>query len=225
MPAKIVEKSKTAKMSAHGQKDSPKKPETKPETKKSETKKSVKPSAKDEKKETSKSTPASSKPSSKVGMKAVDKAPETPAVRKETASGDLNGKSPYSKEELKEWRQILIQKRNEACDDIGSLQQGAMDLEDGHIAPTHQADRGSDADLQDLNLRLASDEKQLVWQIDRALRKIDRGLPLAFGLCEHTKKPVAKARLQMLPWTPLSIEGCQYMEENGLPLEDVILDD
>lgn len=217
MPAKIVEKSKTAKTSVSGQKESPKKPETK---------KATKPDAKAEiKKPEKKDTTKESKPSSKVGVKAVDKAPEVPTVHKEIASGDLNYKSPYSKEEIKEWRMILIQKRNEACDDIGSLQQGAMDLEDGHIAPTHQADRGSDADLQDLNLRLASDEKELVWQIDRALRKIDRGLPLAFGLCEHTKKPIAKARLQMLPWTPLSIEGCQYMEENNLPLEDVILDD
>lgn len=217
MPAKIVEKSKTAKTSVGGQKESPKK---------SETKNATKPDAKVEiKKDMKKDTSKDSKPSSKVGVKAAEKAPEVPAVRKETVNNDLNYKSPYSKEELKEWRMILIQKRNEACDDIGSLQQGAMDLEDGHIAPTHQADRGSDADLQDLNLRLASDEKELVWQIDRALRKIDRGLPLAFGLCEHTKKPVAKARLQMLPWTPLSIEGCQYMEENNLPLEDVILDD
>ncbi|TVR44972.1 MAG: hypothetical protein EA402_05410 [Planctomycetota bacterium] len=99
-----------------------------------------------------------------------------------------------------------------------------MDMEEGHLAPTHQADRGSDADFQDTNLRLAENEKVLLWQINRAIKKIDSGEPVPYGLCEHTLKAIPKNRLSLLPWTPLSIEGAEYMEENDLQLQDMLID-
>jgi RNA polymerase-binding transcription factor DksA len=132
---------------------------------------------------------------------------------------------PYSKDELGKWRQLLVQRRHEISDDIGSLEKDAMEAEDGHTTPNHIAERGSDADLQDVSLNIAGDEKVIIWQIDRAIRKIDCGEPIVFGICEHTKVAIQKNRLQLIPWTPLSIEGAQYCEENGLVLEDVILDD
>lgn len=133
-------------------------------------------------------------------------------------------KSPFNAEELKKWRRILSKRRAEVLGDIGALEAEAMDMEDGHIAPTHQADRGSDADLQDTSLRMAENEKVLLWQIDRALGKIDTGEPVPFGLCEHTRKPIPKTRLNLIPWTPLSIEGATYMEDEGLDLQDMLVD-
>lgn len=133
-------------------------------------------------------------------------------------------KCPFKKEELKKWRTILANKRREILEDIGSLEKSAMDVDDAHIAPTHQADRGSDADYQDTNLRLAENERILLWQINRALAKIDRADPVPFGLCEHTLKPIPKNRLNLLPWTPLSIEGAEYMEEENLQLQDMLID-
>ncbi|MHC5067006.1 MAG: hypothetical protein ACYTF0_00305, partial [Planctomycetota bacterium] len=61
-------------------------------------------------------------------------------------------KSPYSAAELKKWRDLLMTKRREITEDIRDLVKDAMDVEDGHIAPTHQADRGSDVDMQELSL-------------------------------------------------------------------------
>jgi RNA polymerase-binding transcription factor DksA len=133
-------------------------------------------------------------------------------------------KAPFTAAEMKKWRTLLVEKRQELFDDIDSLEKSAMDVDDGHIAPTHQADRGSDADTQETNLRLAENEKILLWQIDRAIVKIDTGGPLTYGLCEHTQKPIPKTRLQLLPWTPLSIEGAEYMESEGLTLEDMLID-
>ena len=133
-------------------------------------------------------------------------------------------KSPFKAAELKKWRELLLAKRREIVEDIGSLEKSAMDMEEGHLAPTHQADRGSDADYQDTSLRLAENEKIILWQINRALIKIDKGIPLAFGLCEHTQKGIPKNRLNLLPWTPLSIEGAEYMEENDMQLQDIIID-
>ena len=134
-------------------------------------------------------------------------------------------KCPYPADELVKWRQILLAKRHEVTDDIAGLVKDAMDAEDGHTTPNHIAERGSDADLQDLSLGVAGEEKDVVWQIDRALRKIDANRPIPFGLCEHTKEPIAKTRLQLIPWTPLSIEGATHMESNNLMLEDLLIED
>jgi RNA polymerase-binding transcription factor DksA len=131
---------------------------------------------------------------------------------------------PFPKAELAEWRRTLIEHRLEISQDIQHLEQGAMEAEDGHTTPNHLAERGSDAEMQDMSLGLAGEEQIVIWQIDRALRKIDNGGPVPFGLCEHTKQAIPKTRLQLIPWTPVSIEGMNYVEENGLALEDVLVD-
>lgn len=132
--------------------------------------------------------------------------------------------SPFGKDELGQWRHTLLQHRAEISQDISHLEQDAMEAEDGHTTPNHLAERGSDAEMQDMSLGLAGEEQAVLWQIDRALRKIDTGHPLPFGLCEHSKQPIPKTRLQLIPWTPVSIEGMNYVEENGLALEDVLVD-
>jgi DnaK suppressor protein len=134
-------------------------------------------------------------------------------------------KCPFPADELVKWRQILLAKRHEVTDDIAGLVKDAMDAEDGHTTPNHIAERGSDADLQDLSLGVAGEEKDVVWQIDRALRKIDANRPIPFGLCEHTKEVIPKTRLQLIPWTPLSIEGATHMEKQSLMLEDLLIED
>lgn len=131
-------------------------------------------------------------------------------------------KSPFPKDELKKWRQVLVAKLGDIKGDISDLVRDAMDFEDGHTTPTHQADRGSDVDMQDISLDMVGNEEELLWQIQRAIQKIDTGKPLAFGLCEWNKEPIPKTRLALMPWTPLSIEGANYMEDHHLSLQDMI---
>lgn len=139
---------------------------------------------------------------------------------------DLKGlTSPFDRGQIKEWRKTLLEKRNEITNDIDGLVKDAMEAEDGHTTPNHIAERGSDADLQEFSLAMAGEEKVELWLIDRALRKIDESLPLPYGLCEYSRQPIQKSRLELIPWTPLSIEGAQYMEENHLTLEDMLIDD
>ncbi len=168
-----------------------------------------------------KSAPAKSAPAKPVPAKS---APAKAVVPKPVAPVIIY-KSPFPADELVKWRQILLAKRHEVTDDIAGLVKDAMDAEDGHTTPNHIAERGSDADLQDLSLGVAGEEKDVVWQIDRALRKIDANRPIPFGLCEHTKEVIAKTRLQLIPWTPLSIEGATHMESNNLTLEDLLIED
>jgi RNA polymerase-binding transcription factor DksA len=134
-------------------------------------------------------------------------------------------KSPFSSDDLAKWRQLLLSRRAEISNDIDGLVKDAMEAEDGHTTPNHIAERGSDADLQDMSLGVAGEEKEVLWQIDRALRKIQLSHPLPYGLCEYTKTAIPRTRLQLIPWTPLSIEGATHMEQNNLTIEDVLHDE
>lgn len=134
-------------------------------------------------------------------------------------------KCPFPPDELAKWRQILLTRRHEITNDIAGLVKDAIDAEDGHTTPNHLAERGSDADLQDLSLGVAGDEKDIVWQIDRALRKIEMNRPLPFGLCEYNKTPIPRTRLQLIPFAPLSIEGATFMEQNSMMMEDLLIED
>jgi RNA polymerase-binding transcription factor DksA len=151
------------------------------------------------------------------------KRPSTPA--KQAAKADAKApRCPFSADELGKWRLSLIAKRTELTEDISSLEKDAMEAEDGHTTPQHSAERGSDADIQDVSLSLAGQDKELLWMIDRAIRKIDLADPIPFGVCEYTKTPIARGRLENMPWTPLSIEGATHLEREGLTLEDLLVE-
>lgn len=198
---------------------------TKSKAKESAKVKAVKTEKKVEKKTEDRKPERSSSGSTKaVAKPATPARAATPAPVKAAAPAPTY-KCPFPADELAKWRQVLMAKRHEVSDDIAGLVKDAMDAEDGHTTPNHIAERGSDADLQDLSLGVAGEEKDVVWQIDRALRKIDAGRPIPYGLCEYTKEPIPRTRLQLIPWTPLSIEGATHMENQSLTLEDLLIED
>ena len=131
-------------------------------------------------------------------------------------------KCPFKAVELQKWRKVLAAKLDDVRADITELLRDAMEFEDGHTTPTHQADRGTDVDMQDFSLNSVSNEAEIRWQIERALKKIDSGAPVPFGICEHTLKPIPRSRLQIVPWTPLSIAAVQEMENEGLAVQDML---
>lgn len=199
---------------------------TKTKAKESAKVKAVKTEKKVEKKTEEKKPERSSSGSTKAApSKAATPARASTPVAPKAVAPTISYKCPFPADELAKWRQVLMAKRHEVSDDIAGLVKDAMDAEDGHTTPNHIAERGSDADLQDLSLGVAGEEKDVVWQIDRALRKIDASRPIPYGLCEFTKEPIPRTRLQLIPWTPLSIEGATHMENQSLTLEDLLIED
>ncbi len=132
--------------------------------------------------------------------------------------------SPFSPAELAKWRTELVGRRRGMADDIKQLREDAVATEAVTVSSNHLADGGSDAQDQDLSVMAADSEQELVWQIDRAIRKIDTGLPLPFGLCEHTREPIAHERLALMPWTPFSTQGAAYLEANQLTTDDLLVE-
>jgi RNA polymerase-binding transcription factor DksA len=76
----------------------------------------------------------------------------------------------------------------------------------------HTGDAGSDAYDRDFALSLLSQERDSLFEIDAALKKIQDG---AYGLCEISGKPIPHARLEALPFARYTVECQADLEKNN----------
>lgn len=77
----------------------------------------------------------------------------------------------------------------------------------------HQGDAGSDAYDRDFALSVLAKEQDALYEIDQALKRIDRG---TYGICEMSGRRIPQARLEAIPFARLTVE-CQadWEKEHG----------
>lgn len=73
-------------------------------------------------------------------------------------------------------------------------------------------DRANNSYNRELMFSLSDGERQLVLQIDAALRRMDEG---TYGRCANCGRQIALQRLQAVPWARFCID-CQELAEKGL---------
>lgn len=168
------------------------------------------------------------KPEFKVPVRPLLLGPNGPAIKPLIPSGKDNKlvasvldnvtsrrtKTPLTKTQLENYRQILIQKRAELLGDMQNLEQEALRSDSGRSSHTaqHLDEAGSDSYEQSLNLNLAASDRERINEIDAALQRIkDR----TYGLCELTFEPIKKARLDEIPWTRYTIEAARELDRRG----------
>lgn len=213
--------SKTGKAKA-AQKPTVKKAVRKSGTKSSASKKTVKKSSKKTVKKPAR------KPAKKATKKAGKKTAKHPppkaassSAKKQTASKKRlkkKIKSPLSPKQLKNFRELLLEKRKSLLGDMNgiqsttigrNLQESSGDLSN---MPTHQADIGSDNYEYEFTLGLLESERMLLREVHEALERIDEG---TYGVCLGTGEPIGIPRLKARPWCKYCIEY-QKMIEKGL---------
>ena len=120
-------------------------------------------------------------------------------------------KTKLSRQELKQFRELLISKRKELLAAVDSMEFEALRSDDGDTSsmPIHMADVGSDAYEQDLMLGMAASERQRIRDIDDALERIRLQ---TYGVCELTKKQISKKRLNAKPWAKYTIDSARKIE-------------
>jgi RNA polymerase-binding transcription factor DksA len=72
-----------------------------------------------------------------------------------------------------------------------------------------------DASTQDVSLGLMANERQMLAQVTAALQRIDAG---SYGKCVVCGKPIAKERLDALPYTPYCVDDARTTEGRAGPL-------
>lgn len=102
-------------------------------------------------------------------------------------------KSPYTDKELKEFKEMLLEKKARILQEIKEQREEA----------THEAEETGDlADMatdlleRELNLTLTETERQILLDIDEAL---DRIAKKKYGICVDTGEVINKARLKAIP--------------------------
>lgn len=75
--------------------------------------------------------------------------------------------------------------------------------------PLHMADLGTENYDQEFTLGLIENEQETLEQINQALDRIAAG---TFGTCQECGEPIARQRVQALPYTPFCIECARKLE-------------
>ncbi len=122
-------------------------------------------------------------------------------------------KTPLTKSQLEHYRHILLVKRAELLGDMRHLEKEAMRKESGEAnASVHLDEQGSESYEQSLNLNLAASDRELIHEIDDALKRITNR---TYGLCELTHEPIKKIRLDELPWARYTIHAARELDQRG----------
>jgi RNA polymerase-binding transcription factor DksA len=74
------------------------------------------------------------------------------------------------------------------------------------------AEQGSDTFEQSISLDLAQVDRNLIREIDEALKRIELG---TYGLCLRTGQRISAERLAEIPWAKYSIEAQRDLERNS----------
>lgn len=88
-------------------------------------------------------------------------------------------------------------------------------LEEINLSPDQTTEDGDQAQAYlDQNVTFGLQERELnrLREIDAALERIELGV---YGICEETDEPIAKKRLEKMPWARLSIEAAEAIERES----------
>jgi RNA polymerase-binding protein DksA len=120
-------------------------------------------------------------------------------------------------QELNEFRDVLEDLRARLRGDVRQMTDEALRGNgpdgNGNLSnlPLHMADVGTENFDQEFTLGLIENEEETLELIAAAIRRIDAG---TYGVCQDCGQPIARPRLQALPYTPYCIE-CARKRERG----------
>ena len=120
----------------------------------------------------------------------------------------MTKKNAYTNKELKEFRQIIMEKIERAEEDLALLKSAyANDADNGteDTSPTFKAfEEGSTTLSKEENMKLAMRQEKFINNLKNALIRIQNK---SYGVCRVTGKLISKDRLKLVPHSTLSIEA------------------
>jgi len=126
------------------------------------------------------------------------------------AKAKKNGEPRKVKPEWQMFYDRLLELREQLLRQMDGLaKESAQELPSYSL---HMADSGTDNFDRDFALSLLSSDKDAVYEIEEALKRIERG---TYGVCELTNKVIPKARLEAIPWTRFTVDAQAQLERDG----------
>ena len=130
-----------------------------------------------------------------------------PAKAKKTAPV---GPRPKIKPEWAKFYQNLLELRERLLSQMNGLAKESA--EEMASYSLHMADSGTDNFDRDFALSLLSADQDAVYEIEEALKRIEKH---TYGVCELTGKTIPKSRLAVIPWTRFTVEAQAQLEREG----------
>jgi len=142
--------------------------------------------------------------------------PVPPPSRSATpVRGAARGDDRLTDADMQHFEQLLLEHRARITREMGHIETTILKVNPRDSAGEvggysfHMADAGTDSMEREISFDIASKEGRLLREIDDALRRIYNGV---YGICEASGKPIARARLEALPWARYTIEEQANME-------------
>lgn len=126
-----------------------------------------------------------------------------PGVGKKNGAVKIKAEWQVFYNRLLELREQLLRQMN------GLAKESAQEMAGYSL---HMADSGTDNFDRDFALSLLSSDQDAVYEIEEALKRIERN---TYGICELTSKPIPKARLEAIPWTRFTVLAQAQLEREG----------
>ncbi|MFW6154496.1 MAG: TraR/DksA family transcriptional regulator [Planctomycetota bacterium] len=122
--------------------------------------------------------------------------------------------TPLSDDQIEDLRQAMLQRRREIVGDYEDLRQEAPggNQEEATLiskAPTHPADMAADDSSRSTDKQVGQTERDLVAEIDEALRRIEAG---TYGRCDECGEPIDLERLKARPWSRLCLAHAEQLK-------------
>ena len=159
--------------------------------------------------------PVTRTPASPPNIRAGDLAGASPKANLAPSARAARGDERLSDADLKHFETRLLEERARIMREMGHIENTILKVNPRDSAGEvggysfHMADAGTDSMEREISFDIASKEGRLLREIDDALRRIYNGV---YGICEASGKPIARARLEALPWARYTIEEQANME-------------
>ena len=155
-------------------------------------------------------------------VKVVEKpplAPTRPKPAKVSAAqkSATQGVQRVSEKDTKFFEERLLAERVRILKDMGHIENTVLKVNQrdssGDLSgySFHMADAGTDAMEREKAFMFASSEGRMLIEVDDALRRLYRG---EYGICEICGNPIARARLEAMPYVRLCVP-CKEQEEKA----------
>ena len=151
----------------------------------------------------------------RAAKKRVVKIVKAKKVKTQALPGKIKIKR-MPKKELNKYRALLVKEREKIGGGIDHITQDALKTSQREASGDlsgysfHMADVASDNYEVEFSLGRASDEQNILYKIDEALKRVKDG---SYGSCTQCGKQIPKRRLDALPHTELCI-ACQSKNES-----------
>ncbi len=134
-----------------------------------------------------------------------------PLVRK----AERQLKSKFSKKDLLVFKKLILKRKEDITEGIKHIAEDTLKNSQKEAAGDisgytyHMADVATDNYDREFSLGLASSERDILYELDDALKRIEDGI---YGVCESCKVSISKSRLKAVPYAHLCIK-CQEKKE------------